>query len=42
MSQDVDKSTSARIKLEKQQENLEVELAFQQRVHKEVTVMSVT
>ncbi|XP_024147401.1 notochord granular surface isoform X2 [Oryzias melastigma] len=32
---DVDKSTSARIKLEKQQENLEVELAFQQRVHKE-------
>uniref|UniRef100_A0A3P9IKX9 Notochord granular surface n=2 Tax=Oryzias latipes TaxID=8090 RepID=A0A3P9IKX9_ORYLA len=32
---DVDKSTSARIKLEKQQENLEVELAFQQKVHKE-------
>ncbi|KAM6914891.1 notochord granular surface [Xenentodon cancila] len=32
---DVDKSTSTRIKLEKQLENLEVELAFLQKVHKE-------
>ncbi|XP_072218694.1 notochord granular surface [Leuresthes tenuis] len=32
---DVDKATSARIKLERQLENLEVELAFLQRVHKE-------
>ncbi|XP_034018741.1 notochord granular surface [Thalassophryne amazonica] len=32
---DVDKATSAQIGLEKQLENLEVELAFLQRVHKE-------
>uniref|UniRef100_A0A8D3AAB2 Notochord granular surface n=1 Tax=Scophthalmus maximus TaxID=52904 RepID=A0A8D3AAB2_SCOMX len=32
---DVDKATSARITLEKQLENLETELAFLQRVHKE-------
>ncbi|KAF7658367.1 hypothetical protein LDENG_00013410 [Lucifuga dentata] len=32
---DVDKATSARIALEKQLENLEAELAFLQRVHKE-------
>ncbi|KAM4632922.1 notochord granular surface [Polymixia lowei] len=32
---DVDRATSARIALEKQLENLEVELAFLQRVHKE-------
>ncbi|XP_018551542.1 LOW QUALITY PROTEIN: notochord granular surface [Lates calcarifer] len=32
---DVDKATSARIALEKQLENLETELAFLQRVHKE-------
>ncbi|XP_076016346.1 notochord granular surface [Genypterus blacodes] len=32
---DVDKATSARIALEKQLENLQVELAFLQRVHKE-------
>uniref|UniRef100_UPI003AAFA16B notochord granular surface n=1 Tax=Centroberyx gerrardi TaxID=166262 RepID=UPI003AAFA16B len=32
---DVDKATSARIGLEKQLENLEVQLAFLQRVHKE-------
>ncbi|KAJ8009195.1 hypothetical protein DPEC_G00086380 [Dallia pectoralis] len=32
---DVDKATSARISLEKQLENLEVELAFLTRVHKE-------
>ncbi|CAK6962167.1 notochord granular surface [Scomber scombrus] len=32
---DVDKATSARIVLERQLENLEVELAFLQRVHKE-------
>lgn len=32
---DVDKATSARITLEKQLENLEIELAFLQRVHKE-------
>ncbi|XP_028253905.1 notochord granular surface isoform X2 [Parambassis ranga] len=32
---DVDKATSTRIALEKQLENLEVELAFLQRVHKE-------
>lgn len=37
LSQDVDKATSTRIALEKQLENLEVELAFLQRVHKEVT-----
>lgn len=36
MFQDVDKATSARIALETQLENLEVELAFLQRVHKEV------
>lgn len=35
LSQDVDKATSARITLEKQLENLETELAFLQRVHKE-------
>ncbi|KAM4713079.1 notochord granular surface [Anableps anableps] len=34
-SQDVDKATSTRIKLEKQLENLEAELSFLQRVHKE-------
>ncbi|KAM9840277.1 notochord granular surface [Aulostomus maculatus] len=32
---DVDKATSARIALEKQLENLQVELAFLQRIHKE-------
>ncbi|KAK0154462.1 Alpha-internexin [Merluccius polli] len=32
---DVDKATSVRISLEKQLENLEIELAFLQRVHKE-------
>uniref|UniRef100_A0A3B3ZLE5 IF rod domain-containing protein n=1 Tax=Periophthalmus magnuspinnatus TaxID=409849 RepID=A0A3B3ZLE5_9GOBI len=32
---DVDRATSARIALEKQQENLELELMFLQRVHKE-------
>ncbi|KAJ3606385.1 hypothetical protein NHX12_025906 [Muraenolepis orangiensis] len=32
---DVDKATSARISLEKQLENLEIELAFLQQVHKE-------
>ncbi|MBN3305758.1 DESM protein, partial [Amia calva] len=32
---DVDAATSSRIALEKQQENLEVEIAFLQRVHKE-------
>ncbi|CAL8313638.1 unnamed protein product [Lota lota] len=32
---DVDKATSARISLEKHLENLEIELAFLQRVHKE-------
>ncbi|XP_034556021.1 notochord granular surface isoform X2 [Notolabrus celidotus] len=32
---DVDKATSARIALEKHQEQLEIELAFLQRVHKE-------
>lgn len=36
MSQDVDRATSARINLEKRLEHLEVELAFLQRVHKEV------
>lgn len=34
--QDVDKATSARIALEKHQEQLEIELAFLQRVQKEV------
>lgn len=36
MPQDVDRATSARIALEKQLEHLEVQLAFLQRVHKEV------
>jgi len=35
-SQDVDAATSARIALEKQLENLEVEIEFLQRVHKQV------
>lgn len=35
-SQDVDRATSARIHLEKHLEHLEAELAFLQRVHKEV------
>lgn len=35
-SQDVDAATAARIALEKQLENLEVELEFLRRVHKEV------
>lgn len=38
LSQDVDKATSARIALEQQLENLESELAFLQRVQKEVCV----
>lgn len=36
MSQDVDRATSARIVLEKHLEQLDAELAFLQRVHKEV------
>lgn len=35
-SKNVDKATAARIKLEKQLENLETELDFMQKVHKEV------
>lgn len=35
-SKDVDKATVARIKLEKQLENLETEMDFMQKVHKEV------
>lgn len=33
---DVDAATAARIALEKQLENLEVEMAFLQRIHKQV------
>ncbi len=39
MSQDVDRATSARLVLEKHLEHLEVELAFLQRVHKEVMLV---
>ncbi|KAF3702746.1 Desmin [Channa argus] len=38
---DVDKAISAKIPLEKQLENLEVELAFLQRVHKEERIESI-
>lgn len=34
--QDVDSATAARIALEKQLENLEVEMEFLQRIHKQV------
>lgn len=34
--QDVDAATAARIALEKQLENLEVEMEFLQRIHKQV------